>query len=153
VPIHHSSSLDYVSSIGHIAGMSEGHETPPTANKRSGIGFTLIEPVLGALTVIGIGLTVRTYGWQTILTCAEVGIGFLAVVFLWGRCFRVAPGITKAVSIVGVMCVLLSTVVSVWLLESREAARRGQMKTDIRQESFDWEHDLYLKPRSRKADQ
>jgi Co/Zn/Cd efflux system component len=145
-------SLVKVNRIDDIGGMSDTSETTSVASGRQGLGLTLIEPILGAATVIAIGLTVREFGWQWLLTYGQIGIAFLAFVFLWSKFARVAPGATKTISVIAVFGVLISTVACAWLLESREAARSNRSQMELKKISAEFERDLYLRPPTRGSE-
>ena len=131
--------------------MSNAEQTSQSQpSHRRAIGLTLIEPIIVAISIVAIGLTVKWLGWPVIRTTLEVAIGFVAFVFLWGRSHQAAPGITRTVSALVFVAVLLS-VLPAWLLESRDAARKNQSSNNLKKFSQDWQVHESLSPPKRKS--
>lgn len=137
--------------MGDSGDMSEAEKTSLSEPSQSrSIGLTLIEPFVAAIFVVAIGLAIKWLGWPVIRTTLEISIGFVAFVFLWSRSDRAAPGITRAVSVLALVAVLLS-VLPAWLLERRDAARKTQSIDNLKKFSQDWQVQESLSPPTRKS--
>jgi hypothetical protein len=133
--------------------MSDSPETSSesqVSTSSAGFGLTLIEPLLGATTVLAIGLTVRSYGWQPILNGLQIGVGLVAFIFLWNRAFRSAPGITKTASVLGVFALLLIGTTPIWFYQAQTEARKTGVRWRLVEEDRKMQYDIYLNPPSRQ---
>jgi hypothetical protein len=94
--------------------------------------FTLLQLHIGALLVCFLSAAIRLSGFAPIVLGIASVLGFYTLVSLWGLVYLRAPEATKYATVCGFFGVMLLSLLALYVVRSREEARRNQCIHQLR---------------------